>query len=230
MTQITRYALYYAPPEQSALAQFGAAWLGWDAAAGAETAHPEIAGLPRPAAELTRTPRKYGFHGTLKPPFRLAEGQTEEALLQAVADLAADRPAFPMPGLRLQGLGAFLALIPDAPSPALADLAAAAVTGLDRFRAPAGEAELAKRRRPGLTPAQEKNLTDWGYPYVLGEFRFHLTLSGAFEPAVIDRTAAALDPVLAPILAEQPPEAEICLFAEIAGERFHILRRFPLTG
>jgi hypothetical protein len=52
----------------------GAEWLGWDSAAGAPVPHPPVPGLPDAAEVLTRTPRKYGFHGTVKPPFFLADG------------------------------------------------------------------------------------------------------------------------------------------------------------
>ena len=90
MPVFTRFAVYYAP-EPGPLADFGAAWLGWDATAGSARAHPDIAGLPRPVAEITQTPRKYGFHGTVKPPFRLAPGSTPEAL---AADLGMSVSSF----------------------------------------------------------------------------------------------------------------------------------------
>ena len=70
MTHYSRYAVYYAPAP-GPFAEFTARWLGWDAATGTEREHPEVPGLPLPVAEITATPRKYGFHGTLKPPFRL---------------------------------------------------------------------------------------------------------------------------------------------------------------
>ena len=87
MPRFARYAVYYTP-EPGPLADFGAAWLGWDIATGAEVAHPDLPGLPRPVAELTATPRKYGFHGTVKPPFRLAEGHDAEGLELAAQHLA----------------------------------------------------------------------------------------------------------------------------------------------
>ena len=69
----TRYAIYYAP-DPGPLADFGAAWLGWDIASGRAVAPPDIGPLPRPVEEITRTPRKYGLHATIKPPFRLIDG------------------------------------------------------------------------------------------------------------------------------------------------------------
>ncbi len=85
MTPFRRYALFWAPPRGSALARFGASWLGWDAEAGELVPHPEVPRLPLPVAEITATPRRYGFHGTLKPPFRLAEGANVAGLDAAAA-------------------------------------------------------------------------------------------------------------------------------------------------
>lgn len=228
MTRYRRYGVYYAPPAGGGLARFGAAWLGWDAEAGAETAHPDVPGLPRPVAELTATPRAYGLHGTLKPPFRLV-GE-EGALMRAVEDLAADAAAFEAPPLALRRLGSFLALTPSADSPALAALGAACVRELDGFRAPPTDAELAKRRANRLSARQEEMLARWGYPYVLDEFRFHLTLTGPLPPRQAEETRAALAPFLAPLVAAPTPVREVCVFAEAEDGRFRIVRRFPLAG
>ncbi len=226
MTRHTRYAVYYAPPDGSELATFGAAWLGWDAATGQPTAHPDL-GLD--AARLTATPRKYGFHGTLKPPFRLAEGTTEAELSAAVVQVAAAHASFDLP-IRLARLGRFCALVPMGEAAALAALAGDCVQALDRFRAPPTPDELAKRRAGGLTPAQEANLTTWGYPYVLDEFRFHLTLTGAIATEEAAAVEAALADATAHLTAEPMPVREICLFGEAQDGRFRILERHALTA
>ena len=41
--------------------------------------------------------------------------------------------------------------------------------------------ELARRDHPGLTARQSRWLREWGYPYVLDQYRFHVTLSGPIE-------------------------------------------------
>lgn len=224
-----RYAVYYAPEPGTALAAFGAAWLGWDAEADTPCAHPDVAGLPRPAAEITAAPRRYGFHGTLKAPFRLAPGVRPEDLDRAVAALAAAEPAFALPPLRLEALGPFLALVPSAPAPRLDAVAAACVARLDVFRAAMTAEELA-RRATGLTPRQTRLLDRWGYPFVMEEFRFHLTLTGPLEPADRAATAAALAPLLAPIIAESQPFGALCLFGEPESGPFRLLRRHRLSG
>lgn len=246
-TAYARYALFYAPPAGSALARIGADWLGWDPETGTETAAPEPPGLPAPRARLTSEARRYGLHGTLKPPFRLAEGATPETLRTAVAALAARMPAVRAPGLRVDfGLG-FLSLRPLgsadpadpaappedplADPPALRALADACVTELDLLRAPLTGAEIHRRRRAGLDMAEEANLRNWGYPYVLDRFRFHITLTGPLAAAEAAPAASALRALFAPALEPEFEIHEICLFGDPGdGAPFRLVRRFPLQG
>lgn len=229
MNTYTRYAIYYAP-EPGPLADFGANWLGWDAATGTERHPLHLPGLPLPATQITETPRKYGFHGTIKPPFRLAEGKTAEALHQEAAALARRLSPVTLEGLQLSRLGQFLALTPTGSATALASLAAHAVMELDAFRAPPSEAEIARRRPDRLNPTQRALLTRWGYPYVMEEFRFHMTLSGPLPDAACEATKAALTPVVAPLLPRPFEVRSLCLFAEAGDGRFHILHRYTLSG
>lgn len=222
-----RYAVYFAPRPGDPLARFGADWLGWDPETGAGREGFRLVGLPRPRPEIVATPRKYGFHGTLKAPFRLAEGVAPEALDAAVAEVAADFAPFALP-LRLSALGPFLALTPAEDSAALRRVADACVTRLDRFRAPLRPEEAAKRRAAGLGAAEEANLTAWGYPYVLDAFEFHLTLAGPLGPEDQEATKAALEAALAPILAAPMAFADLCLFGEAGDGAFHVVRRHAL--
>lgn len=222
-----RYAVYFAPPRDSALARFGAAWLGWDAEAGAEVEGPEPAGLPRPRGEIVAAPRKYGFHGTLKAPFRLAPAAEVCGLEAALRDLAAEHAPFEL-ALALTRIDGFLALTPAEPVPHLDALAAACVTRLDGFRALARPDEIARRNPAKLVGRQSGYLAAWGYPYVLEQFRFHLTLTGALPAAEQAATEAALGPLLAPILAEPVAFEDLCLFGEAEDGRFHLLRRHRL--
>ncbi|MHA1529670.1 MAG: DUF1045 domain-containing protein [Alphaproteobacteria bacterium] len=226
----TRYAIFWAPQAGSGLARFGAAWLGWDAGTGREVAHPE-APLPHSLAEITRAPRRYGFHATLKPPFRLAEGADAAALDHAIGELAARTPPATAPGLAPSSRLGFPALMPTGPAPALDALAAACTSDLDRFRAPPATVELARHRARNLTPGQERNLTRWGYPYVLDEFRFHLTLGGRLPPGEAEPLIEAVTTLAAPHLAPVLHIDDICLFGDPgAGDHFRLLRRYPLTG
>jgi putative phosphonate metabolism protein len=227
MANWRRHAIYFAPPAESALGRFGAAWLGWDPETGVAVDGLEVAGLPLPRKALVEAPRRYGFHATLKPPFRLAEGCDAAGLDAAVAALVAEAAPFPL-RLRVGWLGGFLALVPEDAPPELAALERACVTGLDGFRAPPGAEELARRRAAGLDAVEEANLRRWGYPYVLDRFRFHMTLTG---PVATDRRAAveaALVPVVAPVVADTMPVADICWFAEAEDRRFRLVSRYRL--
>ncbi|SDI86060.1 putative phosphonate metabolism protein [Salipiger marinus] len=227
MPPFRRFAVY-AAPDPGPLAEFAARWLGWDPVTGTEPAPPDVTGLPRPQAEITADPRKYGFHGTLKPPFRPTGSQ---ARLEAdLAALAARLAPVTLDGLRLARLGRFLALVPEGDASALADLAAEVVAALDPHRAPQTEADLARRRAKGLSPRQEQNLQRWGYPYVMEEFRFHLTLTGPLPGDEADQVAEALRPHLAPLLPRPFVLGALCLFGEAEDGRFHLLHRYALTG
>lgn len=225
-----RYAIYYTPPP-GALARFGAAWLGWDSAAGARSPQPDwadLAGLDLPA--VTETPRRYGFHATIKPPFALAPG-TDAAGLQAdFAALAGRLPAVTLEGLALTRLGRFLALTPTGDQAPVRTLAAEVVRNLDRFRAAPDAAEIARRDRPHLSEAQRGNLLRWGYPHVMDNFRFHMTLTGRTDKATCARLEEVLRPRLAPLLDRPVALDSLSLMGEDAAGFFHQIARVPLTG
>ena len=228
-TTPTRYAIYVTPPP-GPLADFGAAWLGWDTVAGQDVAHPDIPGLPVPIAELTETPRKYGLHATMKPPFALAPGQTEAALTAAFARFCVATAPVTLDGLTVAPLGRFLALLPEGDATAVSALAADCVRAFERFRAPRTEAQLARRRAGGLTPDQEARLAKWGYPHVMAGFRFHITLTGKRPKPELPALRATLATHLAPILPRPFPVDALSLMVENEHGRFHLLHRLPLTG
>ena len=224
MDQMKRFAIYYAPRD-GAFANAAARWLGWDLGRGCTVAQPDLAGL----AKLTADPRKYGFHGTIKPPFRLADGAAPEDLAEAVAGLAQSLRAVQVPGLEMVLLEGFVALVPG-PDPDVSALAAKVVQGLEGFRAPLTPAEIARRRPDSLTPRQRELLAVYGYPYVMEEFQFHLTLSGrlsAIDAPALQKAAQAHFVGLIP----QPFRLEdLCLCGEDAAGRFHLLNRYPLSA
>ncbi|MEP0259351.1 DUF1045 domain-containing protein [Sulfitobacter sp.] len=221
-----RYAIYYTP--QGSLAEAGAAWLGWDVARGQAVAHPEVAGLD--VAALTQTPRKYGLHATIKPPFVLAEGTTADGLLAEFEALCTRLSPVTLDGLALTPLGRFLALTPEGGTAALNAMAAEVVRGLDTFRAPPSEADLARRRQANLTPAQEANLTKWGYPYVMEAFRFHITLTGKLPKGDLPQVTAALAPYITPHLPQPFILDSLTLVGQAEDGMFHEVHRAALSG
>lgn len=222
-----RYAVYYAP-QYTPLAQFGADWLGWDAIHGMSADHPDIAGLPRPVAEITAAPRKYGFHATIKPPMRLAEGSSYDRVAQDLEALARKTRPVALAGLELTQLGRFLALTISGDASGLNVVAADVVKTLDRHRAPMTEAELLRRDTPGLTEAQRENLRTWGYPYVLDDYRFHMTLTGKLPKAEASSLAETLKPVLLPLLPQPFIINALCIYGEAEDGQFHHIESFPL--
>ena len=181
---------------------------------------------------IVADPRLYGFHGTLKPPIALVEGATERDFLDAVGSLAATERQIDVAALELAELQDFLALVPSGRCAALQDFSDRCVVEFDEFRRPADEAELARRRAAGLTQRQEDLLLRWGYPYVLEQGRFHLTLTGRVqdsrERGVIQgelrrRFMAFIDRPLA--------VRDLCVFRQPApGRPFTVLARFRLGG
>lgn len=220
-----RYAVYYTP--QGALAEVGAAWLGWDVANGTPVAHPHIAGLD--VEHLTQTPRKYGLHGTIKPPFFLAQRTTAAQLESALQELSTQLAPVTLNGLEIRDLAGFIALTPRGDQTALAGMAAQVVTQLDLFRAEPSETELVRRRMTPLSPAQEQHLRAWGYPYVMDQFRFHITLTGRIKGGV-----TAHLPAIATHFAPHLPAPLVIDSLTLAGQdtrgMFHEIHRYALTG
>jgi putative phosphonate metabolism protein len=179
-----RYAIYYTPEPSSDLDRFGAELLGYDATTGEDLAFPD--GILQQAPdwrEQTRDPRKYGFHATLKAPLSLVPGKTEAELLAACEAFA--RTARPIPAIEpiVGSISGFIAVLPVEPSAELEQLAADCVSEFDSFRAPLAAEDRARRNPSMLTPRQREYLDRWGYPYVMQDLRFHMTLTGRLPPA-----------------------------------------------
>ncbi|MBO3758551.1 DUF1045 domain-containing protein [Ciceribacter sp. L1K22] len=201
-----RYAIYFCPHPGARLNEAAARWLGRDAFSEAVYPLSAESGLSsEDLFALTADPRRYGFHATLKAPFRLASDFGESDLLSTFADFCATTGPIEIPRVTLGQIGAFFAIVPDKVYPQLQDFAASVVHGFERFRAPLTEVDIERRKPERLSPAQRDNLGRWGYPYVFDEFRFHLTLTGqvprekqaAFLELLQSRFAAFVDRPLA---------------------------------
>jgi hypothetical protein len=190
-----RYAVYFAPAVESLLWQTGSAWLGRDARSEAYVPQPQIEGISAERLQaLTASPRRYGLHATLKPPFHLNDGVTVDMLRDALRDRC--------------------------------------VAQVDRFRRPMDSAELAQRRASGLTENQETLLMRYGYPYVMTEWRFHITLSEHVVGSQRDVLMSWLKGYFAAALAAPIRCEDVCLFVQDgAGAPFLLRERFAFrTG
>jgi putative phosphonate metabolism protein len=182
MTGFPRYAIYYVSMPGGALDRFGAQLLGYDALNGDQLPFPDdVVQLVPDWRDLTRDPRKYGFHATLKAPLPLAPGETEAGLL-ATCERFAGTPR-PIPVIRpvVDSISGFIAVVPAELSTGLERLAADCVREFDTFRAPLTPEDRMRRNPSALTPRQREHLERWGYPYVMEDFRFHMTLTGRLD-------------------------------------------------
>jgi hypothetical protein len=129
----------------------------------------------------TEEPRRYGFHATLKAPFRLSSSCTEaqlESALQSFAGLGHSIPTI-VPAVTM--VDNFAAVTSRRREPAIDALAAKCTTIFDAFRAPMSPRERARRVTMGLNLRQIQHLDRWGYPHVFADFRFHMSLTGPIE-------------------------------------------------
>ncbi|HVY06856.1 MAG TPA: DUF1045 domain-containing protein [Burkholderiales bacterium] len=231
MTTSARYAVYLVPPRESRLWKLGCEWLGRDPESGEVFAPPEVEGCaPEKQQRLIRSARMYGFHATMKPPFQLAEGVDEGRLADEVARLAASIRSYSMPALKMDRLGGFVALVPAEPNEALADLASRCVTELDAMRAPMDDEERERRLTTRLSDRQRELMERWGYPYVLEEFRFHMTLTDRLD----ENDAALLVPWIGEYFAEVLQSgallAELAIFMQPGAGKDFVLRRRTTFG
>lgn len=188
-----RYAVYYTPSPGTLGWLAGSHWLGRCAALLQPLPQLDIHGVAAADLQrLTAAPRRYGWHATLKAPFALGPGTGWLELHHAVQQLAQGLAPFSLPPLQVERVHDFLALVPIPSHPANAALAAVAlacVQELQPLAAPLADDEWA-RRSAGLTPRQQEMLRRWGHPFVLDEFRFHLSLTGSL--ALVDTATADL--------------------------------------
>ncbi len=231
----TRYAIYFTPRPETPLWHFGSSVLGYDAASGKDVAQPRLGTIaPSRFAELTRRPRHYGFHATIKPPIRLAEGCDEAAIIAALDAFCATCAPVTLAPLVVGELGedakasAFLALVEASPepTPALRDLEAQAVRGFEPFRAPMTPEEYARRNPDTLPPHKRELLERWGYPAVLDAFTFHMTLSERVSGAERATLKAELEALLRANMPQDRVTIDhLALCREIPGEPFRVLHR-----
>jgi hypothetical protein len=220
-----RYAICFAPEQGSALEALDRTWFGRDAA----KLKSLVPGIKDDRFEvLTRGPRNYGMHGTLKPSFELNPHTTENGLLTVAGLIAKSLSPFEVPPLELGEIGNIVSLVLEVSSEPLEDLQAACVRAFDGFRRPltAGEEETYKRNR--LTVHQDKMLEHWGYPYVMEEFDFHISLT---DPVTDEHERSAIKKVLeklaTPVLHKPFVMRELAIFRQRDGAPMEIILRAP---
>lgn len=213
-----RYAIYWTPEPGSDLAAFGGRWF-------AEPAQSSglAAGL---ALRAVKSPARYGLHATLKAPFPLEEEASAQNLQRALAAFCAKRRA-PSGGALIPAFyQGYFALVLSERTADIDWLAAECVTHFDSFRAPGGRSGVPAEGE--LSPQEELFAAELGYPYVLSEFRFHVTLAGPLGEAELEEVAAVLAPHLAPFLRDPVMIDSLTLLGEPEdGGTFEFISRHP---
>lgn len=224
-----RYAIYAAPERDTRLWHFGCRVLGRDAETGEDVAQIVPKGFAAEEwRELTASPRRYGFHATLKAPFVLAAEQSEEDLLDAVRTFARRQEPVENVPLKPELSGGFVFLTPERPDERLNTFAEASVQYFEPFRAPLTDEDRARRKN--LTERQAGYLDRFGYPYVFEDFQFHLTLAGPLpEVRAADVHAALAAAAEQALKGESLSLRSVCLFYEPGqGEPARLVLRAPL--
>lgn len=210
-----RYAIYYAPAQHSPWWNFGAGWLGRDDVQG--TAMPQPALAQGPLERITAEPRRYGFHATLKAPFRLHADASADELEERMQFLARTLRPVPLGVLVPVFMDGFVALVPSQVIPTVSALAEACVAELDDLRAPTTQADLERRHSELLDERGRELLERFGYPHVMERFRFHMTLTGRVDTTLAGTIVAHVARPLAQLNAQAPPVLDrLCLFVENA--------------
>lgn len=177
-----RYAIYFAPAIASSLWQRASQWLGRDCTQTGELAQPSIEGIsPMAQYEYTESPRRYGFHATLKAPFQLAHQTNIESLRRELDAFANAHAPVTIGALKVHQIGKFIALVPENQRADVTNFAQTTVRHFDDFRAPMNEEKRQQRIAAGLNDRQIELLDKWGYPYVEEQFKMHLTLTGPVD-------------------------------------------------
>ncbi len=232
----SRYALYLTPPQDNDLWRFGCDVIGRDAWTGQSVDGFAPEGQELEAwRTLTSEPRRYGFHATLKAPFRLRADLDIFDLMDAVAGFARKRRPFDAGNLHVGHMAAgkgraFAVLKPEGRSTELHSLEESTVRALDALRAPLTDVERGRRNAGLLTPRQRYYLDAWGYPYVIDEFRPHFTLTNPIEAEQVARVTKALEWECRLRVASPALQIDsIVLFGERDSDgEFEVLRGFPL--
>jgi putative phosphonate metabolism protein len=230
MAGFPRYAIYYVCAPGSDLDRFGAQLLGYDGFNGEDLPFPDgVTQMAPDWRDLTRDPRKYGFHATLKAPLSLAHGKTEIELLAACEAFAGTPRPIPVIRPVVDSISGFIAVVPAEPSAELERLAADCTSAFDSFRAPLTPEDRARRNPSALTERQCQHLDRWGYPYVMEDFRFHMTLTGRLGPARREAALTMLRDLFSKMGLETLAVDRIAIFRqENAESRFRVLNHWKL--
>jgi hypothetical protein len=209
-----RCAICFTPPADDTLTIAAARWLRRDPYTGARIAWPVEGLVETDHAFLTAAPRRIGFHVSLKAPFRIAIEHELSDVQTALTKFCRRVPPLTVDAVRIALIENFFALVPVTPSAELHELAADFVTVFDQYRSPTSDLDLARGDIGRLNGRQFANLMAWGHPYVLDQFRFHMTLTGPIDELERDYVAQMLRRHFGSLTDEPLCISQVALFIE----------------
>ena len=185
MKKYSRYAIYYAPPKESSLEEFGRYWFGWDPLNAKLINNKQrinylngfgIKNLKNIDKNVLIA-KKYGFHGTLIPPFKLNKNYSTNTLFKKTEEIAKKLKKFKFYKFKLKKINNFYAFVQNKKNNNINKLSNRLVRELFKFRSPLTKKEIDRRNPSKLSKLQLNILYKWGYPYLMSEFNFHMTLA-----------------------------------------------------
>lgn len=223
-----RYALYFTPPPGHPLTLAGDRWLRRGVS---DLCLPMGMRDAKSHPSLIEEPRRYGFHATLKAPFRLKPGTSRSELIRAIEEFSRSQRPCPVGPLRIAKLGNTFALKPRSPAPFARGFASRVVSAFDRFRAPLNSWELNRRLQAALDDVETTHLVMWGYPYVFERYDFHMTLTGPVEPREHGKVQRCLEAVFGSAIDDDFAIDSITVCEqEDPDSDFVAVKRFPFNA
>jgi hypothetical protein len=169
----------------------------------------------------------------LKAPFSLAQDSALNQLQAAFAHVALAVTSPIVLDVEVAQIGNFLALVPVRRNVGLHALADDCVRQLHACAAPLPQSELARRRQGNLSERQERMLQQWGYPHVMEEFQFHMTLTGSLDGLSASECSDLMAHArqwFAPLCSQGLQVDAVSWFAEpTAGGNFRYIKRFAFA-
>jgi hypothetical protein len=190
------------------------------------------AGWTRAEVEaITGSARRYGFHATLKAPFRLAIERTVDELADRLSAFADRHAPVVVPGLTLACFDGFFALVAGRAPTQVNALAVDAVCEFDDFRDGPTAADIARHHPERLDARERELLHRYGYPYVLDRFLLHFTLTDPVPPTRQAAVEAVLRNHFAALLGRDLVLDSVALLLEPGpGEPFVLASSHPFEG
>ena len=237
MKKYSRYAIYYAPPKESSLEEFGRYWFGWD------PLNAKLINNKRRINYLNRfgiknlinidknvlIAKKYGFHGTLIPPFKLNKNYSTNTLFKKTEEIAKKLKKFKFYKFKLKKINNFYAFVQNKKNNNINKLSNRLVRELFKFRSPLTKKEIDRRNPSKLSKLQLNILYKWGYPYLMSEFNFHMTLASEVTGNKLYLELKKIEKNKEIILNEINNFDKIYIFGENQKGMFENLENFSLS-